>query len=91
MAHQHRTHTQYYRLHESSTELAKISKLFIAVDSCDAQTWSGKSLDTIDLTPDVVLDNNLDHDDDRESNDNVDYTEENEAPMSSESKPYGQQ
>ena len=54
--HDIRTYRQYYRLHESTFELAKISKLVIAVDTCDPQTWKAKSLHAIDLSSYTVLD-----------------------------------
>ena len=48
------------------------------------------SLDTINMTPDVVLDDNLsDDNDDCKSSDDADYTEENEAPTLSDSHPMG--
>ena len=56
LGHDIRTHRRYHRLHESIFELAKISKLVTAVDTCDPQTWKGKSLDAIDLSSDIVLD-----------------------------------
>ena len=57
LGHDIRTHRQYYRLHESTVELAKISKLLIAVDNGDLQQWRGRSLENIDLSADMILDN----------------------------------
>jgi hypothetical protein len=49
LGHDVRIHREYYRLHESTIELAKVSKLLIAVDSGDTMKWVGKSLSEIDL------------------------------------------
>ena len=42
-------HRQYYRLHDSSVELAKISKLLLKVDGGDPEGWKGCRLDDINL------------------------------------------
>ena len=39
-----RVHREFYRPHESSTELAKVSKLLLAVDSGNINKMAGKSL-----------------------------------------------
>ena len=57
LGHDIRTHRPYYRLHESTVELAKISKLLIAVDNGDPQQWRGRSLENIDLSADMILEN----------------------------------
>ena len=41
--------TEYYRLHDSSVELAKISKLLLKVDGGNPQDWKGCRLDDINL------------------------------------------
>ena len=35
LGHDIRTHREYYRLHDSTIELAKVSKLLLATDSCN--------------------------------------------------------
>ena len=47
MGHDINVHRQYYRLHESTLELAKVSKLLLAVDEGKASQFSGKKLDEI--------------------------------------------
>ena len=42
-------HRQYYRLHESTLELAKVAKLLMAVDEGKAANLAGKGLEEIDL------------------------------------------
>jgi hypothetical protein len=54
LGHDIRVHREYYRLHSATVELAKISKLLLAVEEGDASKWRGKSLDDIDLTPDEL-------------------------------------
>ena len=44
LGHDIRVHREFYRLHESSTELAKVSKLLLAVDSGNINKIAGKSL-----------------------------------------------
>lgn len=42
-------HRQFYRLHESTLELAKVSKLLIAVDDGNISNLAGKTLQDIEL------------------------------------------
>lgn len=42
-------HRQFYRLHESTLELAKVSKLLMAVDSGNIKNLTGKALQDIEL------------------------------------------
>ena len=44
LRHDVRVHREFYRLHESTTELAKVSKLLMAVDSGNIRGVVGKSL-----------------------------------------------
>ena len=44
-----RIHREYYRLHESTTELAKVSKILAIVDEGSISKWIGKALDQIDV------------------------------------------
>lgn len=44
LKHDVRVHREFYRLHESTTELAKVSKLLMAVDSGNIRGVVGKSL-----------------------------------------------
>ena len=45
----HQVHREYYRLHGSTIEIAKASKLLLAVDSGRAGCWAGKSLSHINI------------------------------------------
>ena len=49
LTHDIRVHREFYRLHDSSVELAKVSKLLLAVESGRPGEWKGKGLDEIDL------------------------------------------
>ena len=44
LGHDIRVHREFYRLHESTAELAKVSKLLLAVDSGEIKQMAGKSL-----------------------------------------------
>ena len=65
LGHDLEVHKSFYRLHESTVELSKVSPLLMAVDSgCTAQ-YSGKSLEEVKLHLDEAKDSNsdLDHSD----------------------------
>ena len=49
MGHELSVHRHFYRLQEDVTELAKISKLLIAVEEGKAHSFKGKALDDINL------------------------------------------
>ena len=49
LGHDLQVHRQYYRLHDSTIELAKVSKILTSVDQGKAGQWAGKSLDEIDI------------------------------------------
>ena len=49
MGYDRRIHREYYRLHESTTELAKVSKILAIVDEGSISKWIGKPLDQIDV------------------------------------------
>ena len=49
MGHDLSIHNQYYRLADSTLELAKVSKLLLAIDEGSASKFAGKSLDSITL------------------------------------------
>jgi len=49
LSHDIRVHREYYRLHDSSVELAKVSKLLLAVDNGKPGKWKGRRLDEIDM------------------------------------------
>eukprot|EP00794_Sanderia_malayensis_P021147 gene21147-23224_t len=49
MGHDISVHREYYRLHDSTLELSKVSRLLLAVDEGSAAKWQGKRLSDIDL------------------------------------------
>ena len=53
LGHDIQVHREYYRLHESTIELAKVGKILEAVDEGKTSKWAGKSLDEIDLNRDI--------------------------------------
>ena len=42
-------HREYYRLHESTVELSKVSRLLMAVEEGNALKYSGKKLEDIPI------------------------------------------
>ena len=49
MGHELNVHRKFYRLQEDVIELAKISKLLLAVENGEAHHFSGMSLDDINI------------------------------------------
>ena len=49
LGHDVRVHREFYRIHESTIEIAKVSKLLLAVDGGKISKWAGKCLDEIDI------------------------------------------
>jgi hypothetical protein len=49
MGHTVDIHKEAYRLHESTIEMAKVSKLLLAIDNGMVGNFRGKSLDDIDI------------------------------------------
>ena len=49
MGHDISVHCEYYRLHDSTIELAKVSRLLLAADEGNAFKWLGRNLDQIQL------------------------------------------
>ena len=49
MGHDIQVHREYYRLHESTLELAKVSKILSVVDEGNFSKYAGKSLNEIEV------------------------------------------
>ena len=49
LGHDIKVHREYYRLHESTIEIAKVSKLLLAVDGGNTCNWVGKRLSEINI------------------------------------------
>jgi hypothetical protein len=49
MGHEVNIHEAVYRIHDSTIEMAKISRLLMAVDSGVVKNFAGKKLDEIHL------------------------------------------
>lgn len=49
LGHDIRVHREFYRLHENTVELTKVSRLLLAVDQGKAHTFAGKSLEDIEV------------------------------------------
>ena len=49
MGHEVNIHESVYRLHDSTIELAKVSRLLMAVDRGDVRQYSGRSLADINV------------------------------------------
>lgn len=55
MGHDLSVHREYYRLHDSTLELSKVSRLLLAVDEGNATKWQGKKLSEINLDGKFLL------------------------------------
>ncbi|KAG5865126.1 hypothetical protein JTB14_030199 [Gonioctena quinquepunctata] len=53
LGHDIRIHREFYRLHESSVELTKISRLLMAFDNGEATKFHGRKLNEIELTGEI--------------------------------------
>lgn len=49
LGHDIRVHRDFYRLHESTIEIAKVSKLLLTVDQGETRKFAGKTLAEIEL------------------------------------------
>ena len=49
LAHNIKTHDQFYKLQEATVEIAKISKLLLATENGLIRKYQGKSLDEISI------------------------------------------
>lgn len=49
LGHDIRIHRDYYRLHSSTLELAKVSKLLLAIDAGNINNLVGKDFSDIDI------------------------------------------
>ncbi|XP_068746319.1 uncharacterized protein [Montipora capricornis] len=67
LGHDIRVHRDFYRLHESTIEIAKVSKLLLTVDQGDTGKFAGKTLEEIEL--DDIADPDLSDDTDCEIDD----------------------
>lgn len=54
LGHDIRVHRQYYRLPEGTLQLAKVSKILMALESGRLGEFAGKSLDEIDISPNGI-------------------------------------
>ena len=54
MGHDVSIHKEYYRLHDHTIELSKISRLLLAVDEGNAAKWAGKKLDDISVDGECI-------------------------------------
>ena len=54
LGHDIAVHREYYRLQDSTLELAKVSKLLMAVDQGKAAQYAGKSLSEINVEGELV-------------------------------------
>ena len=55
LGHDIRVHRDFYRLHHSTIEIAKVSKLLLAVDKGETSKWAGKTLEEIDINGECNL------------------------------------
>lgn len=53
LGHDIRVNREYYRLHDSTIELAKVSKILTTVDEGKTGRWAGMSFDEIDIDKDI--------------------------------------
>lgn len=73
VGHSKEVHHYFYRLSESTFQVAKVSKLLLLMEKGRGQEFRGKSLDGININVDsLVSDVEGDHDDDDEDEDDDD-------------------
>lgn len=62
LGHDIRVHRQFYRLPEGTLQLAKMSKIFLALEKGRLADFKGKNLDEIDIDPEekVTVDSDID-------------------------------
>ena len=51
LGHDVRTHREYYRLLESTLQVAKVSKILLKIERGDLKDLTGKSLDEVEVDP----------------------------------------
>ncbi|XP_070210395.1 uncharacterized protein [Littorina saxatilis] len=66
MGHDVRIHREFYRLPQQTYQVAKVSKLLLALEKGDLTSIHGKTLDDITVSADDVLDDEDDDDDDED-------------------------
>eukprot|EP00794_Sanderia_malayensis_P001366 gene1366-1510_t len=86
MGHDIAVHREYYRLHDSTLELAKVSKLLLAVEEGHTSKWQGKKLCEIHLD-ELPLENETD-DNSCDDKDNDDVSESDEDYFSKSTNAY---
>ena len=59
LAHDVKTHKKFYRQHDASLELAKISKLLIATEYGTIHTFAGKNLQDINLDGNYITERSI--------------------------------
>ncbi|XP_031575331.1 uncharacterized protein LOC116308958, partial [Actinia tenebrosa] len=74
-------HRQYYRLHESTLELAKVSKLLLAVDAGNIENLVGRSLSDINVDDISERPKNTGFEDDDSDDDNDDIDDEDNVDV----------
>ncbi|OWF47266.1 hypothetical protein KP79_PYT26191 [Mizuhopecten yessoensis] len=81
MEHTITVHRQFYRLQEQTLELAKVSKLLVAVDNGTCHKYAGKSLDQITLEelPDARCNDEDVDDNENSSNASLDSVNQKES------------
>ncbi|CAM4572114.1 unnamed protein product [Leuciscus chuanchicus] len=76
LGHDIRVHREYYRLPEATTQLAKISKLLLAMEKGSLRSLQGKTLEEIDIEENLDLtDSNPSDDSDAEETDQLTQSE----------------
>ncbi|XP_041833038.1 uncharacterized protein LOC121634460 [Melanotaenia boesemani] len=73
LGHDIRIHREFYRLPEKTLQLAKISKVLMALENGRLAEFHGKNLDEIQIDPEENILNLDEEDDDNENDDNEDH------------------
>jgi len=77
MSHSKEIHKSFYRLPESTFQIAKVSKFLLMMEKGEAEKYRGKNFDEIDVNVDgLVSEENCNSDTDFSSSDEEDNTEE---------------
>ncbi|XP_057335080.1 uncharacterized protein LOC130673883 [Microplitis mediator] len=71
MGHTEKTHNEFYKLPQDIYQTARVSKLLILMDKGDGNKYKGKSLNEIDINPEVDAVELEDTDDDDDDNNDI--------------------
>ncbi|XP_036932014.1 uncharacterized protein LOC119017757 isoform X5 [Acanthopagrus latus] len=76
LGHDIRVHRQYYRLPQGTLQLAKMSKMLLAVEKGTLSQYKGQTLDDIEIDPEEKVDSSQDQDASTDEDESLESTTE---------------